>query len=81
MLADLALLFIPFCSTSGGVIAAILFGPGNYYRGLVPSVVGDLRFSVNYPAFDTRPPDDRAPENCPLVPSQALSDSFSRTTR
>jgi hypothetical protein len=62
-------------------IAANLFGPGNYYRGLVPSVVGDIRFNVNYPAFDTRPPDDRAPENCPLVPSQSLSDSFSRTTR
>jgi hypothetical protein len=62
-------------------ISALLTGPGDFYRGPVPSVVGDIRFSVNYPVFDTRPPDDRAPENCPLVPSQALSDSFSRTTR
>lgn len=62
-------------------ISALLTGPGDFYRGPVPSVVGDIRFNVNYPVFDTRPPDDRAPENCPLVPSQALSDSFSRTTR
>ena len=62
-------------------ISANLTGPGDFYRGPVPSVVGDIRFNVNYPAFDTRPPDDRAPENCPLVPSQALSESFSRTTR
>jgi hypothetical protein len=62
-------------------ISALLTGPGDFYRGPVPSVVGDIRFNVNYPAFDTRPPDDRAPENCPRVPSQALSESFSRTTR
>ncbi|MEH2504122.1 hypothetical protein V1290_002933 [Bradyrhizobium sp. AZCC 1578] len=62
-------------------ISALLTGPGDFYRGPVPSVVGDIRFNVNYPAFDTRPPDDRAPENCPLVPSQALSESFSHTTR
>lgn len=62
-------------------IFANLTGPGDFYRGPVPSSVGDIRFSVNYPVFDTRPPSDRAPENCPLVPSQALSDSFSRTTR
>jgi hypothetical protein len=62
-------------------ISANLTGPGDFYRGPVPSVVGDIRFSVNYPVFDTRPPDDRALENCPLVPSQALSESFSRTTR
>jgi hypothetical protein len=59
-------------------ISALLTGPGDFYRGPGPSVVGDIRFNVNYPAFDTRPPDDRAPENCPLVPSQALSESFSR---
>lgn len=62
-------------------ISANLTGPGGFYRGPVPSVVGDIRFNVSYPVFDTRPPDDRAPENCPLVPSQALSESFSRTTR
>jgi hypothetical protein len=62
-------------------ISANLTGPGDFYRGPVPSVVGDIRFSVNYPAFDTRPPDDRAPENCPLVPREALSERFSHTTR
>jgi hypothetical protein len=62
-------------------ISALLTGPGDFYRGPVPSVVGDIRFAVNYPVFDTRPPNDRAPENCPLVPSQQLSESFSRTTR
>jgi hypothetical protein len=62
-------------------ISALLTGPGDFYRGLVPSVVGDIRFNVNYPVFDTRPPDDRAPESCPLVPSQSLSDSFLHTTR
>jgi hypothetical protein len=62
-------------------ISANLTGPGKFYRGPVPSVAGDIRFSVNYPAFDTRPPDERAPENCPLVPSRSLSDSFSRTTK
>jgi hypothetical protein len=59
-------------------ISSNLTGPGEFYRGPVPTVVGDIRFNVNYPAFDTRSPDDRAPENCPLVPSQALSESFSR---
>jgi hypothetical protein len=62
-------------------IFANLTGPGDFYRGPVPSVVGDIRFSVRYPVFDTRLPIDRAPENCPLVPSQSLSDNFSRTTR
>jgi hypothetical protein len=58
-----------------------LTGPGDFYRGPVPSVAGDIRFIVNYPAFDTRPPVDRAPENCPLIPSQTLSESFSRTIK
>ena len=62
-------------------IIATLTGPGDFYRGPVPSVAGDIRFVVNYPAFDTRPSIDRAPEQCPLVPSQALSASFSRTAR
>lgn len=62
-------------------IFANLTGPGDFYRGPVSSVVGDIRFSVSYPVFDTRPPIDRAPENCPLVPSQSLSDNFSRTTK
>lgn len=62
-------------------IAANLYGPGHFPRGPAPSSAGDIRFSVNYPAFDTQPSNDRAAEQCPLVPSQALSTSFSRTTR
>ena len=62
-------------------ITANLVGPGKFYTGPVPLVAGDIRFNVNYPAFDTQPPFDRAPENCPLVPSQALSASFSRTIK
>jgi hypothetical protein len=58
-----------------------LTGPGDFYRGPVPSVAGDIRFNVNFPVFDTQLPFDRAPENCPPVPDQALSKRFSRTTR
>jgi len=61
-------------------IIAVLTGPGDFYRP-VPSDAGDIRFVVNYPAFDTRPPIDLAPEQCPPVPEQTLSESFSRTTR
>ena len=62
-------------------IIATLTGPGDFYRGPVPSVAGDIRFAVNYPAFDTRPPIDRAPEQCPPVPDQTLSEGFSRIAR
>ncbi|MBR1125122.1 hypothetical protein JQ628_26620 [Bradyrhizobium lablabi] len=62
-------------------IIANLTGPGDFYRGLEPSVAGDIRFTVNYPAFEPHPSIDRAPEPCPLVPSQALSGSFSRATK
>ncbi len=58
-----------------------LTGPGDFYRGPVPTVAGDIRFVVNYPAFDGRPPIDRAPEQCPPVPDPTLSESFSRIAR
>ena len=61
-------------------VIAILIGPGDFYRP-VPSVAGDIRFVVNYPAFDARAPIDRASEQCPPVPNQALSESFSRISR
>ncbi len=62
-------------------IAAILTGPGDFDTRPNPSVTGDIRFAVNYPAFDLRPYIDRAPEQCPIVPNQALSESFSRLSR
>jgi hypothetical protein len=63
-------------------IIASLTGPGDFYRGPVPSVAGDIRFVVNYPTFDPPlPPVDRAPEQCPPVPNQALAESFSRTAK
>jgi len=75
-------LFHPFLSFMRQVwVIANLTGPGDFYRGPVPSVAGDIRFTVNYPVFDPGPPVDRAPENCPLVPDQALSRSFSRTAK
>jgi hypothetical protein len=68
--------FLPFMREAW--VIAELTGPGDFYRGPVPSVAGDIRFVVNYAAFDTRPPIDRAPEHCPPVPDRALSESFSR---
>jgi hypothetical protein len=63
-------------------IITSLIGPGDFYRGPVPLVAGDIRFVVNYPTFDPPlPPVDRAPEQCPPVPNQSLSESFSRTKR
>jgi hypothetical protein len=62
-------------------IISNLTGPGDFYRGPNPSVAGDIRFTVNYPAFDTRRSIDRAPEQCPLVPVQALAARFSRKTK
>jgi hypothetical protein len=62
-------------------IVASLTGPGDFYKGLVPSVAGDIRFVVNYPTLDPLPRIDRAPAQCPSVPSQALSESFSRTIK
>lgn len=59
-------------------VFANLTGPGDFYRGPVPTVAGDIRFTVNYPVFDPGPPVDRAPENCPIVPAQVLSERFSR---
>jgi len=75
-------LFHPFLPFKRQVwVIANLTGPGDFYRGPIPSVVGDIRFTVNYPVFDPGPPVDRAPENCPLVPDQALSRSFSLTAK
>ena len=71
--------FLPFKRQAW--IIQNLTGPGDFYSGPVPSVAGDIRFTVNYPAFDTRPPIDRAPEQCPPVPDQTLSERFSRTAR
>jgi len=62
-------------------ITATLVGPGKFYTGPVPLVAGDIRFKVQYPLFDTQLPFDRAPENCPLVPDQALAAGFSRTAK
>ncbi len=63
-------------------IIAGLTGPGDFYRGPVPSVAGDIRFVVNYPTLDPPlPPVDRAPEQCPPVPNQALSENFSRIAK
>jgi hypothetical protein len=62
-------------------VIASLTGPGDFYRGPIPSVAGDIRFVVNYPVFDSWPPVERSPENCPPVPDKALSDSFSRMAR
>lgn len=62
-------------------IVATLTGPGDFDTGPIPSVTGDIRFAVNYPVFDLRPYIDRAPEHCPSVPNQALSESFSRKPR
>lgn len=71
---------LPFVRTT--YVSAHLTGPGNFHREPVPSVAGDIRFRVNYPVVDnTRPLDDRALENCPLVPDKALSDSFSRIAK
>jgi hypothetical protein len=61
-------------------IAAELTGPGDFYRGPVPSVVGDIRFVVNHPTLEPRSI-DRAPEQCPPVLSKSLSESFSRITK
>ncbi len=72
-------LFQPFFRQAW--IVASLTGPGDFYRGPVPSVAGDIRFVVNYPVFDRRRPIDRAPEQCPPVPNQPLSESFSRISR
>jgi hypothetical protein len=59
-----------------------LTGPRASYPGLVPLVAGDIRFVVNYPSFEPpMPPVDRAPEQCPPVPNQSLSESFSHTKR
>jgi hypothetical protein len=60
-------------------VFAHLTGPRDF-KGPDASSVGDIRFTVIYPVFDIRQPLDRAPENCPLVPSQSLSDSFSRAS-
>jgi hypothetical protein len=63
-------------------VVVSLTGPGDFYRGPTPSVAGDIRFVVNYPTFDPPLPFiDRAPEQCPLVPTQSLSELFSRTNR
>jgi hypothetical protein len=61
-------------------IAAELTGPGDFYRGPVPSVTGDIRFVVNHPTLEPRSI-DRAPEQCPPVPDQTLSEGFSRIAR
>jgi hypothetical protein len=61
-------------------IAAGLTGPGDFYRGPVPSVSGDIRFVVNHPTLEPRSI-DRAPEKCPPVPNQDLSEIFSRSTK
>ena len=58
-------------------IKAELTGPGDFYRGPIPSEAGDIRFVVDYPTLE-RPHINRAPEQCPLVPNQALSESFSK---
>jgi hypothetical protein len=71
---------LPFFRTT--YVNVNLFGPGNSYTGLIPSIAGDIRFHVQYPVLDnSRPVDERAPENCPLVPNLALSDSFSRIAK
>ena len=67
--------FLPFMRQAW--ITVNLGGPA---LGPVPPIPGDIRFTVNYPAFDTPPRSDRA-EQCPPVPNQALSESFSRTTK
>ncbi len=67
--------FLPFKRQAW--ITVNLGGPA---LGPVPPIPGDIRFAVNYPAFDTPPRSDRA-ERCPPVPNQALSESFSRTTK
>jgi hypothetical protein len=71
--------FLPFKREAW--IIPTLTGPGDFYTGPVPSVAGDIRFTVNYPVFDTRPPIDRALEHCPPVPDQTLSESFSRLAK
>ncbi|CAN7260865.1 hypothetical protein LJR220_001158 [Bradyrhizobium sp. LjRoot220] len=71
---------LPFFRTT--YVNVHLFGPGHFYTGLIPSIAGDIRFHVQYPVLDnSRPVDERAPENCPLVPNLALSDSFSRIAK
>jgi hypothetical protein len=71
---------LPFFRTT--YVVALLTGPGNFYTGRIPSIAGDIRFHVQYPVLDnSRAVDERAPENCPLVPNLALSDSFSRIAK
>jgi hypothetical protein len=71
-------LFSPFKRDAW--IIAQLTGPGERYRGPIPLKPGDIRFVVNYPALEPREI-KRAPEQCPPVPNQALSESFSLSTK
>jgi hypothetical protein len=67
---------LPFFRTT--YVIANLYGP----RNLARRPAGDISFYVQYPVLDnSRSYDDRAPENCPLVPDTALSGSFSRTAK
>lgn len=58
-------------------VIAQLTGPGDFYRGPIPSEAGDIRFDVKYPVWEPRDI-KRAPAQCPPVPNQTLSKSFSR---
>lgn len=62
-------------------IVASLTGPGDFYKGLVPSIAGDIRFVVNYPTLDPLPAIVHASEHCPPVPNQAVAEKFSRIER